>query len=143
MDKEKLFLEIAKKISLMSKDPSTKVGSVAVDNNFRILSVGYNGFPSKYPDNYNINREKKLGITIHSEVNTILNAAKNGVSLHDATMYISEPPCSNCAAAMINAGIKRVIYPKNYSLSDSWKDSLILSKELFNKCDIEVCVKDL
>lgn len=138
LEKKKLFLEVAKKFSLLSKDPSTKVGSIIVDNSGKILSVGYNGFPSKYPDKYDISREKKLGITIHSEVNAILNAAKNGTSLEGSTIYVSEPPCSNCAAALINAGIKVVVHPHNYTLSDNWESSLNLARELFSKCKVKI-----
>lgn len=133
---DKIFLEIAQKISLISKDPSTKVGSVLVKDS-RILAQGYNGFCSNYPDNYDIPREKKMGITIHSEINAILNAAKNGAKVDGATIYITEPPCSNCASALINAGIVRVVYPKNYTLGKNWNYSIGLSKELFSACNIE------
>lgn len=137
MDKDKIFLEIAEKVADFSKDKSTKVGAIIVKEG-RILAQGYNGFPSKYPDNYNISREKKLGITIHAEINAILNAAKNGACVNGSTIYVSEPPCSNCASALINAGIKRVVYPINYTLSKNWEVSLNLGQELFSKCGIEI-----
>lgn len=139
MNKSEIIIEIVEKVSQFSKDPSTKVGALAIDDNFRVLSIGYNGLPSKYPDNYEeLSREKKLAITIHAEINCILNAAKNGVSLKDSTMYISEPCCSNCAAAMVNAGIKKVVFPSNYSLSKAWLESIDLAKQVFKTCKVEI-----
>lgn len=138
-NKDKFMLETAIRFSEFSKDPNTKVGAVAVDDNYRVLSIGYNGLPSKYPDDYSLlSREDKNLITIHAEVNCILNAAKNGVSLQGATMYVSEQCCSNCAAAMINAGIKRVVMPTSTNLNPNWQRSLELSAEVFQQCNIQV-----
>ena len=139
INKKEFMLETARRFSSFSKDPSTKVGAIAVDENFRVLSIGYNGLPSKFPDNYeSLSREEKNLITIHAEVNCILNAAKNGVSLQNSTMFISEPPCSNCAAALINAGVKKIVTPEGTTLSQTfWGKSLELSKKILETCNVE------
>ena len=78
---DKRFLEMAKVVSTWSKDPSTKVGTVAVRNR-TVIAQGYNGFPRgiKDDDRYN-DREIKYKFIVHSEMNAIYNAAQNGVSL--------------------------------------------------------------
>lgn len=139
-EKELFMLETAERFSNFSKDPSTKVGAIICDSNFRILSAGYNGFPTKYPDDYsNITREEKHLISIHAEVNAILNAAKNGVNLSGSTIYVSEHPCSNCTAAIINAGIIKIVVRGKTNLSlSTWGKSLEMSEKLIKYCNIEL-----
>ena len=85
------FLELARVVSTWSKDPGLKVGAVIVNRRRKIVSVGYNGFPRKIQDNYNISRESKLDLTIHAEMNAILNATQ---SIEDCTIYVHPiPPC--------------------------------------------------
>ena len=103
---------------LASRSPSTrlKVGSIIVKNN-RIISSGYNGFPSSTPhisvmkNNHEIN-------TIHAEINTICDSAKRGVSIEDSTMYINYFPCIYCTKSIIASGIKHIIYYSDYKNDD-------------------------
>ena len=87
------FLRIAEEVRFWSKDPGTKVGCVLV-NDRRILSTGYNGFPSTISDDLEryIDREYKLSVTVHAEANAILNAAKNGTKVEGSTLYVTFPP---------------------------------------------------
>ena len=72
------LIELAKTISTWSKDPSTKVGAVIVDSNRRILSTGYNGFPKGIKDDERLeNRDEKLEMIVHAEINAILFAERN------------------------------------------------------------------
>lgn len=133
---DKRFIDLAEHISTWSKDPSTKVGSVIVDDNRRIVSVGYNGFSAGVDDSeerYN-NREIKYEMIIHGEINAILFANKD---LKGCTIYTYPfMPCSRCASIVIQSGIKRVVsLPSN---NPKWIDSFTLSKRLFNEAGVVV-----
>jgi len=84
------FLDLAKQISTWSKDPSKKVGAVAVGKNKEILAQGYNGFPRGINDSFTRlhDREEKYKYIVHAEMNVIYNACHNGVSLHGSTIYV-------------------------------------------------------
>ena len=106
-----------------SKDPGTQVGACIVDANNRILSTGYNGFPYGCSDDeYPWSREgetasdTKYPFVVHAELNAILNAS--GKSLAGARLYVGLFPCNECAKAIIQSGIREVIY-----LSDKYKDT--------------------
>lgn len=138
----KRFMELARHISNWSKDPSTQVGVVAISPNKRILSTGYNGFPSRISDNvefYN-NREYKYKLIIHGEQNCILNAAMNGVSLKGSYLFVwGMPVCNECAKSIIQVGIERVYWGMSNSenIPEKWKESLIITNNLFKEAGIE------
>ena len=100
-----------------SKDPSTQVGACIVDEDRRILSTGYNGFPQGCSDDeFPWNRDEKLGDTkyqyvVHAELNAILNA--RGKNLAGSTIYVALFPCHECAKAIIQSGVKEVVYLSN------------------------------
>lgn len=101
-------------MSLRSKDPSTRHGAVIVDENNRIISTGYNGFPrSINDDSLSWGKPEKYQYVIHAELNAILNSNKN---LTNSTLYLySEKdylPCSHCAATIIQQGITTVVVNK-------------------------------
>lgn len=105
------FLDLANHIAEWSKDPSTKVGAVIVDEKNRILGIGYNGFPRHVRDTKDRYDDKptKYSMVVHAEVNAILNAVK---SVEGSTIYISPLfTCDECAKIIIQSGIKRVISP--------------------------------
>lgn len=134
------YLDLAKTVSSWSKDPSTKVGAVAVGKHGQILSQGYNGFPRGINDSIDrlTNREEKYKYTVHGEMNCIYNATLNGVSLKDSDLYVyGLPVCSECAKGIIQVGIKRVFtcYPEN--ITDKWKESGKLTSEMFKESNIE------
>lgn len=96
--------------SKMSKDPSTKCGAYICDEHNRPVGKGMNGLPrglSDDPERLN-NREWKYAATIHAETNAILFADRN--RLEGSTIYVTHPPCGQCAAKIIQVGIKRVVF---------------------------------
>jgi dCMP deaminase len=105
------FLRMAREIASWSKDPSAKIGAVAVKDR-RILSTGYNGFPAGIDDDpirYQ-DRETKYQFVVHAEMNAIYNAGRNGIPLQGSTMYVyGLPACHECAKGIASAGIKRVV----------------------------------
>lgn len=101
------FLEMAALVASWSKDPSTKVGAVITDDKQRVVSVGFNGFPRGIEDCADVSRDTKLARTIHAEPNAILFAQRD---LTGCSIYVTRPPCSNCAALIIQSGIARVVY---------------------------------
>ena len=106
-----------------SKDPSTQVGACIVSDDNRILSTGYNGFPMGCSDDeFPWNRDEKLGETkynfvVHAELNAILNAG--GKSLVGSRIFVSLFPCHECAKAIIQSGVKEVVY-----LSDKYNGTV-------------------
>ena len=131
------FYGIAEQVASWSKDPSTKVGAVIVRNR-RILATGYNGVPGKIKDDDRLlDRDWKLKTVIHAEVNAIINAAKEGVSIHGAEIFVTMFPCSNCAAAIIQSGIKTVVI-KSSEWPERWQNNFIHSKQLLEEAGVEL-----
>jgi len=137
------FMQMAKEISNWSKDPSRKIGAVAIDENRRILSTGYNGFPAGIDDSFDRlnDRDKKYKYVIHAEKNCIYNACLNGISLKDSLLYVwGLPVCSECAKGVIQVGVSKVFY--GYSIKDYddsvWLDSFQITKSMFDEVGIEV-----
>ena len=127
------FLELAEFYSKWSKDPSTQVGCVIVDNNNIVLGLGYNGFPRGVSDSNERIKDRSIKhlIVQHAEVNAVLNS--NG-KVTGATAYVTHPPCSNCTGLLIQAGIKRIVtYKASSTLAKrynaSFKASLVMLKE--------------
>lgn len=106
---DRRFLELAAHVAGWSKDPSTKCGAVIVDDQRRIVSVAYNGFPAGVEDRpeWLTDRSIKYRVVIHAEKNAILFAQRD---LRGCTIYVHPmPPCAQCAAAIIQSGIRRVV----------------------------------
>ena len=114
---DEYFMGIAHLSGMRSKDPNTQVGACIVSQDNKILSMGYNGFPCGCSDDeFPWNRDgdplnNKYFYTTHSELNAILNY--RGGSLEGSKLYVSLFPCNECAKALIQAGIKEVIYDSN------------------------------
>lgn len=124
------FLDLAEHIALWSKDDSTKVASVISDSTHRIISLGYNGFPRGVDDSI-LSREQKLMRTIHAEANALHFAGHN---VSGCSLYVTHPPCSHCAAHIIQRGIARVVFnrPDEQFLSRwyaSYQESLAMFSE--------------
>lgn len=135
-DWDKRFLDLAKEISIWSKDPSTKVGAVIVDDNRRIVSTGYNGLPRNIMDSFDrlSNRELKYEMIIHAEVNAILYAKQD---LTNCTLYTYPfQPCSRCASIVIQSGIKQVVSYVNKE--ERWKSSFELAIDLFHEAGVNL-----
>lgn len=136
---DRRFLRIAEEVRLWSKDPGTKVGCVLVDDR-RILSTGYNGFPQTISDDLDryIDRDFKLSITVHAEKNAILNAAKNGTRVQGSTLYVTFPPCSQCASAIIQAGVAQIVCPDPASAPERWRSNFQAANNLFYEAGVKV-----
>jgi len=132
------FLETASVFAKWSKDPSRKIGAVIVGASGQIISQGYNGFPRGIGDNeerYN-DRAQKYKYVVHAESNAIFNAIHNGSALFGTSIYVSGLPiCHECAKAVIQVGIKRVVY--NTIPADAWKESCELALSMFDEVGIE------
>ena len=109
---DEYFMGIAMLSGMRSKDPNTQVGACIVDPEHKILSMGYNGFPLGCSDDeFTWAREgedNKYFYSTHSELNAILNY--RGGSLEGATIYVTLFPCNECAKAIIQSGIREVVY---------------------------------
>ena len=137
---EKRFINIAREISTWSKDPSKQIGAVITGVNKQIISQGYNGFPKGFDDlEYRLkDREQKLKYIVHAEANAIYNALHNGANLSGATIYVyGLPPCHECAKAIIQCGISKVVYHCDGEGLNKWKESFAVSEEMFKECNVE------
>lgn len=112
-----MFMQIAEIVAQRSTCERAQVGAIAVLDN-RVVSIGYGGAPSGMPHCTEVGC--KIGPdggcirTIHAEVNVIAFAARNGVALNGAELYVTMSPCYNCAKLLINTGIKGVFYNEEY-----------------------------
>ena len=135
------FLELAEHISSWSKDRSRGVAAVIVNDDNRLVSFGYNGFPSGVNDDVNERHERpaKYDWTVHAEENAISNAARVGVSTKDCAMYINLFPCARCAGNIINSGIKRVIVstPPNFD-DEKYGHEFKISKDKLIEADVKI-----
>jgi dCMP deaminase len=138
------FLGIAEQIKLKSKDESTQIGAVVVGEGKNILSTGYNSFPRGLDDSLKERQERpeKYFWIEHAERNAIYNAALEGVSLKNSTIYLTSGlPCMDCARGIVNSGIK-VVWCKKVCTTknkEKWEESQRKSLQLLNECGIDVC----
>ena len=116
MNWDELFILQATVIAQKSKDPSTKVGCVIVGDGNAVLSMGFNGFPRgiNESEKQRWERPEKYNWVEHAERNAIYNAARNGINLNGARLYLNWEPkgiCADCTRALIQVGIKEIIGP--------------------------------
>lgn len=110
---EAYFMGIAHLSALRSKDPSTQVGAVIVDDEKKVVSIGYNGLPKGCSDDeFPWEREgsvytSKYAYVVHAELNAILNSPR---PVKGCSVYVSLFPCNECAKAIIQSGIKEIVY---------------------------------
>jgi dCMP deaminase len=143
---DQYFMTIAYLASMKSKDLRTRVGAVIVGPHNEIRATGYNGLPrgimdrkSRYED-----PDYRLYALNHAEENAILHCAKSGISTNGTKIYTLWMPCAHCTKAIIQAGIKEVIYDVNFpgnhenTLSENDKKSLDISRELLTEAEIHV-----
>ena len=134
---DEYFMGVAKMSALRSKDPNTQVGACIVSVDNKILSMGYNGLPiGCSDDDFPWAREgeplnNKYMYTAHSELNAILNY--RGGSLDNAKMYVPLFPCNECAKAIIQAGIKTIVYDCDKYAETA---SVIASKRMLNAAGV-------
>ena len=135
---DEYFMGLAHLSALRSKDPNTQVGAAIVDENHKVVSVGYNGFPTGVSDDeFPWSREgdvltSKYAFVVHAELNAILNSQR---SVRGCTIYVSLFPCNECAKAIIQSGIKKIVYE-----SDKYNgvDTNIASKRMLRAAGVEL-----
>ena len=133
---DRRFLQLAELISTWSKDPSTCVGAVIVDKNRRVVSVGYNGLPQKIKD-LPIrleDRELKLKLTVHAEINALLfaNSKVEGCTLYTLPFM----PCGQCCSMFIQAGIARIVSLLN--TNERWIRDFEITQGLCKEAQVEL-----
>lgn len=133
------FMGLAQVVSGKSKDPATQVGCVLVGLHENVLATGFNGLarrvqdlPERYAD-----RELKLTMIVHAEANAVAAAARAGVNLYGSTAVVTMPPCPQCAALLIQAGVCRVIAPPPDSES-RWYHLNRLAAEMLQEAGVRV-----
>lgn len=134
------YMRLAREFSYWSKDPSTQLGAVAISETDKmVLSQGYNGFPRGILDDYRLYiRSIKYEHIVHAEMNVIYNAYEKGISLKGSTLYVyGLPVCLNCANAIIQVGIKRVVITSIRN-DPSWESSFEKTKLKFTEAGISV-----
>jgi len=120
---DEYFMGIASLSALRSKDPSTQVGACIVDVSHKVVSIGYNGMPRGVDDecipwDHGEGLESKYLYVCHAEFNAILNT-RDGSALKDCTLYVTLFPCNECAKAIIQVGIKEIVF-----LDDKYHDHI-------------------
>lgn len=138
------YIALAKEISSWSKDPSTQCGAIIVGESGQVLSQGYNGFPRGLSDLDELyaDRELKYKRISHAEMNAIYNASRTGVSLYGSTIYVHGlPVCHECAKAIIQVGIEKVVMQKN-TKKDRWNESCDLAQKFFREVGIKTSYID-
>jgi dCMP deaminase len=134
-DWDRRFLDLCEHIATWSKDPSTKLGSVIVDDKKRIVSVGYNGFPRgvfDYEERYNDRPTKHLFVA-HAERNALDNSP---MIVENCTLYVPLMPCSECAKSIIQRGITRVVtyIPEREGKEFNWP----FTQTMFSEAGVEL-----
>lgn len=135
---ETYFMGIAHLSALRSKDPNTQVGAVIVDPEQKVVSIGYNGFPKgcsddEYPwENEGSNLETKYVYVVHAELNAILNSPR---AVKGCSIYVSLFPCHECAKAIIQSGIQKLVYESDKYASS---DSVLASKRMLESAGVKM-----
>lgn len=130
------FLDLSFHVAGWSKDPSTQVGAVIVNEHKQVLSMGYNGFPrgvSDSPIRY-ADRDTKLMFVAHAERNALDNAH---MDVRGATLYSTLCPCNECAKSIIQRGIRKVV-SKKYDDEYSKRFNFDITKQMFAETGIEL-----
>ena len=126
---DRLYLKMAKVWAENSHCKRSQVGCLIV-NNRQIISDGYNGTPSGFPNNCEDCDNNTLPTVLHAEANAITKIAKSTNSAEGSTLYVTLSPCFDCAKLIIQAGIKRIVYSEVYRKTESFK--------LFEEAGIEI-----
>ncbi len=135
---DEYFMGVAYLSAMRSKDPNTQVGACIVGKDNRILSMGYNGFPNGCSDDefpwgkQGLELDIKYLYAAHSELNAILNY--RGGNLEGAKMYVTLFPCNECAKAIIQSGIKTVVYDCDKYASTP---AVVASKKMFDAAGVK------
>jgi dCMP deaminase len=143
---DEYFMTLAYLVSMKSKDPSTRVGAVIVNEDKKIISTGYNGLPGGIDDTSERYADKnyKYLASNHAEENAILQCSRIGTATNNCSIYTTWTPCSRCAKIIIQAGIREVVYDANFpgnaasNQNEYWKESIDISKELLLEAKVKI-----
>jgi dCMP deaminase len=142
MNKELKYMGVADAIAKFSKDQSTQVGAVIIGPTQEVRSMGYNGAPrgcSADEDGRGEQRPEKYFWFSHAELNAITNAARVGTPLAGSTIVVTHFPCMDCARAIVQAGIVRVVVREpEQAFCDRWEEHISRALRLFDECEVEV-----
>jgi dCMP deaminase len=139
---KKWHLGLANYVAGKSKDRSTKVGAVIVDDDNTVIATGFNSFPRGVNDDIDERHERpaKYKWTEHAERNAIYNAARQ--VLKGTTLVLQYPPCPchDCTRGVIQSGIKKIIVPKTAAFPGvgDWDESLAIAREMLEEAGIEI-----
>lgn len=131
------WLRAAQRVAESSYDPHLKVGALIVSPTRGLLTTGYNAFPFRVketPERLS-DRQSRLDFTVHAEVNAILWSR---LPVRSGTMYVSAPPCHECAKAIIQAGVREVIAvpaPPEPTLRH-WESSFVVAQTMFKEAGV-------
>ena len=139
MNQQRWDITFMKMAILMAERHSkdyTRVGALLAKESYP-LSFGYNGIIRGYPDFDLKNREKKLVYTEHAERNALLNALRNHIDVRGATLYCTRFPCHECMKAIIQAGVKRIVYMEDKAYEEGhWSSSVGSSIDMALVCEV-------
>ena len=142
------FLRLAVEAARMSKDPSTQVGAVIIGPDREVRSTGFNGFPrgiADTPERLN-DRDTKLKLVVHAEMNALLAAARTGMRLKGCSLYLAAtddtgmvwggPPCTRCTVEIIQVGIGEIVSYPVKSAPSRWHADLLMARQLIEEAGI-------
>lgn len=142
------FLQLCLDHARMSKDPSTRVGSVIVGPDREIRSAGFNGLPRGIADTTErlSDRELKLKLVVHGEMNALMAAARVGIPLKGCTLYLvaadhagnvwGGPPCTRCTVHVIQTGIVEVVSRPIKSVPSKWHEDIAFAETLLREAGV-------
>lgn len=134
------YMGIVDAIAKLSKDESTKVGSIILGPSFEVRSLGYNGAPRGCvaDEDARNQRPEKLFWFSHAELNAITNAARVGTPLNGCALLVTHPPCMDCARAIVQAGIVFVVTRNpGTEFLERWEEHTRRTKQLFDECKVD------
>lgn len=132
------FMEVADLVATWSKDPSTKVGCVLVDQNRHIIATGYNGFPRGVDDTKErlTDRSIKYLLVQHAEANAVLQAVG---PIAGATAYVTHRPCSGCSGMLIQASVKRIVTrPPSDGFAERFAESFRAADLMLSEAGVDI-----
>lgn len=142
------FLRLAREIASWSSDPGRRVGAVVVGPHNEIRATGYNGLPRGISEKPERLLRDAIGTKYlwseHAERNAVFNAARNGVSLEGCSIYVTLFPCADCARAILQSGIKRLIcFSADQSESDYFGPSWKVANEMLLEGHVEISTYEM
>lgn len=142
---DRRFLELAKVFGTWSKDRSAGTGCVIVGSDRLLRASGYNGFVRGIDDEVSERHERpaKYSWTEHAERNAIYNAAKLGISLDGCTAYVNWFPCIDCARAIVQSGIIRLVGLQPDHADERWGSDFKLASDMLQESGIGIVLYDI